>query len=232
MLESSTGTKCSGGEALEFLLPFARIFQPRSVLARVDFKGGFAYATDKRIAVRVQTYTIQENPSEDYPFEKLDEIVSKVDSTDSWFKIDKDKFEGLTKIFLEKVASEAEENAYENSGRYVSVDCPHCGEPVFFDLEKNILVEEMERAPFDLKIVPFYGRLKMGEKHVNIGFGYLYTACRSFDEEGLMFSVVKGQDNIDWLAMKTANGLAKAILMPLTVEDDFEPEWSIECMGV
>lgn len=230
MLESNTGTKCSGGEALEFLLPLTRIFEPRSVISRVGFKGGFAYATDKIIAVRVQTYTIQENPTPDYPFEKLDEIISTVDSAKEWYTIDSNGFEGLTKIFLEKVASEAEENAHENNGRYVLVDCPHCGEPMFFDLEKSCLVKETVKTPFDPKIVSFYGRLKMGDRHVNIGFGYFYTAYRSL--EGLMFSIVKGQDNVDWLVMKTANGLAKGVLMPLTVSDDFEPKWSVECARV
>lgn len=232
MLKTKTGMKISGGEAVEALLPFTRIIEPQSVMSKVAFRDGYAYAGDKRIVAKVGVCAEPTASVEDYPFAAVDRLVDPMSGIGDWYRVCPNGIEGLTKTFLEKVASEAEESAHETRGRYVSVECPRCGEPMLFDLDRNILVEEMERFPFDPKIVPFYGCLRLGDANVNVGFGYVYTAYRTAGE-GLMFSAMpKSRENPQMLAMKTGDGLFRATLMPLTVGPDFEPEWSIDCVGV
>lgn len=195
-------------------------------LRHVGIKGGFAYASDGRIAVKWK----MDYPPEDYlpdgfPADKIDGLLEEAMPPESWFRMDMVKYAEAEKPFLEKYRKERNEAVSGERDRFKRCRCPSCGEDLCWDAYSDILIEESEMgSPYipTVRDIIYPVRFVFGEEpreKTYVNFGFILTVVKTLGED-VMFGQERDQNDQcqGRIVFKSEDGKASGILMPLRVE--------------
>lgn len=180
---------------------------------------GFAYATDGRIAIKMKLG--EQHPNEvpnNYPIDKLKSILNDADECDASGVITCENFKLIDNNFMQYARDERSRHNRDYFGRYTAMVCPSCGDTVYFDSEKNKLVEETEpQDKFDIRDVSKSITLDFDDEYVYVGMSYLHMIMSAFTKDyNLRFAPCKVNDeNRKLLCFKSTDGDLTGILMPL-----------------
>lgn len=195
-------------------------------LSRVCIKGGFAYASDGRIAVK---WEMDDPPEDDvldgFPVDRIDKILNDAMPPESWCRMDMAKCSEVEKLFLEEYREERSKAVSDNRDRYKRCCCPSCGEDLCWDAHSDSLVEESEMESPDIPTVrdiTYPVRFVFGEEpqeKTYVNFGFILTVVKTLGED-VMFGQERAQNDkrLRLIVFKSKDGKASGVLMPLRVE--------------
>lgn len=199
----------------------------RKCLKEMAIKDGVAYVSDGRIALK---FALNER-SEDsvpagYPIESINEYLKKVEKSDKWFDLDSDDVALLLERFADRFKDQVDEDDLKYAGRYQELECPECGETVYYDNWNFELVDAKEaRVSTDSRDVEFPVQVILGDRLVNVAFPYL-NILGSLGNNNLEFSAEDVRDKAK-LYIRTKDRRLHGVLMPLLIVDGKVPKNTI-----
>lgn len=198
-------------------------------ISKICVKDGCAYATDGRVAVRwrfADCGDAENDEPDNYPTDRVDSIIGEGKNLPCWYRIDMTHYGREKTPFLEKYENERAKDQREASERYKLVQCPSCGDYLYWDTWEDKLVEdsELEVAPplnprdmvFPVSLV-FAGDC---QERILVNFGYLLTIVMALGED-ILFCVNNKKDlgqDVQRLFFRSADGSVNGVLMPLRVD--------------
>ena len=188
---------------------------------------GFAYATDVRIAIKMKLNELRRNEVPDnYPIVKLKSILLEADECNASGVITEEDFKPIDDVFMQYARGERNQHNRDYLERYKAMVCPCCGGTVYFDNEKDKLVEEMEpQDKFDIRDVSKSIELDFGDEKVYVGMSYLHMIIAVFNNDyNLRFAPCKVNDEKrKLLCFKSTDGDLTGVLMPMYCPTDDIP---------
>ena len=180
---------------------------------------GFVYATDGRIAIKMKLGDLRRNEvPNNYPINKLKSILNDADECNATNVIVDEDFKPIDDGFMQYARGERNRNNRDYLERYTSMVCPCCGEIVYLDHEKDMLVREMEQQDkYDIREVGKSIELDFGDEKVYVGMSYLHMIIAAFNKDyNLRFAPCKVNDEKrNLLCFKSTDGDLTGVLMPM-----------------
>ena len=188
---------------------------------------GFAYATDGRIAIKMKLGDLRRNEvPNNYPIDKLKSILNDADECNATNVIADEDFKPIDDGFMQYARGERNQHNRDYLERYKAMVCPCCGGTVYFDNEKDKLLEEMEpQDKFDIRDVRKSIELDFGDEKVYVGMSYLHMIIAVFNNDyNLRFAPCKVNDEKrKLLCFKSTDGDLTGVLMPMYCPTDDNP---------
>ena len=188
---------------------------------------GFAYATDGRIAIKIKLGDLRRNEvPNNYPIDKLKSILLEADECNASGVITEEDFKPIDDVFMQYARGERNQHNRDYLERYKAMVCPCCGGTIYFDNEKDKLVEEMEpQDKFDIRDVSKSIELDFGDEKVYVGMSYLHMIIAVFNNDyNLRFAPCKVNDEKrKLLCFKSTDGDLTGVLMPMYCPTDDIP---------
>ena len=194
------------------------------VLKDIAVKDNTAYASDGRIGFAIRLAGKNGDlVSEDYPFDLLKGIIEDAKGLTKWYKISLDEFKSANENFISCVKDAFFENKRIWRERYTEVECPCCGETLYWDCEKEEVVKEREEEPvIDARNIEKVVNIVFDDgSNIPVNFYYLHILQHLFADKDVRFAVKKNVEGNDMLYMMSKDGSAYGALMPFRV--------SLEC---
>ena len=189
---------------------------------------GFVYATDGSIAIKMKLGDLRRNEvPNNYPINKLKSILNDADECNATNVIVDEDFKPIDDGFMQYARGERNQHNRDYPERYTSMVCPCCGEIVYLDHEKDMLVREMEpKDKFDIRDVSKSIELDFGDEKVYVGMSYLHMIIAAFNKDyNLRFAPCKVNDEKrKLLCFKSIDGDLTGVLMPMYCISNEVPE--------
>lgn len=217
-------------QIIETMKPLCATGECYRALAEVAISGGFAYATDGRVGVKIKlTEAVEDSAPEDFPLKRLDEsIADAINMAQPSAKITREhNIDSLAQYEsnLQRWIADEKKDARRELDDYEELSCPCCGDTVYWDGNQLISEERMKEikgeiyANIDASNYTCCSRLKIGRKTAYINFRYIKSILELSPEWKIGFCSPYPEPNTyniwNMVAGTTPDGNAQFVIMGL-----------------